>query len=427
MVGFTKEILSAPSKNESVPDPLSDSIGASNVDNRALSSDFEYFDIKRIGEGTYGTVYRAMDANGVRVAMKWIPLSDRSDSTHTGVPSTAIREIALLSRLRHPNIISLQRVFHRNITSPKQDNDSSDMVDVDHLSQSRPVTHLIIIMSLMDWDLISIIENSKRYYLNYGSTNYDRKTPVLDKTLIKSYMYQILSGLAYLHKMRILHRDLKPQNVLINSDGQVVLADFGLGRCHGVPVTNNNHYSLMKTKNEQYSKIGGFTPEVVTLWYRSPDILLGNNHYGTDVDIWSVACIFAEMFASEALLQGSAKDHQLYLIIDLMGIPPDSYWDWLYQHGGTPLKTKEELIIDYEESCRKRRVIPNKIEWEDNHDMSPMRVLRSALSTTLDVEDPDAIDLLSQMLDYRLDHRLSARKALDHPYFKNVLLPIDKR
>ena len=92
----------------------------------------------------------------------------------------------------------------------------------------------------------------------------------------QSYLYQLLSGIAFCHSHRILHRDLKPQNLLIDKNGSIKLADFGLARAIGVPVRSYTH-------------------EVVTLWYRAPEILLGCRYYSTPVDVWSIGCIFAEM------------------------------------------------------------------------------------------------------------------------------------
>lgn len=98
----------------------------------------------------------------------------------------------------------------------------------------------------------------------------------LDLPILKSFLYQLLTGVAYCHHHRVLHRDLKPPNLLINREGQLKLADFGLARAFGIPVRSYTH-------------------EVVTLWYRAPDVLLGSRKYSTPVDIWSVGCIFAEM------------------------------------------------------------------------------------------------------------------------------------
>lgn len=102
-------------------------------------------------------------------------------------------------------------------------------------------------------------------------------------------MYQLLSGTAKCHKHKVLHRDLKPQNLLINSSGILKLADFGLARAFGIPVKN-------------------FTHEVVTLWYRAPDILMGSKDYNTSVDMWSVGCIFAELVTKKALFPGKNEE-----------------------------------------------------------------------------------------------------------------------
>lgn len=167
------------------------------------------------------------------VALKKIKL----ESEDEGIPSTAIREIALLKELHHPNIVTLQ----------------------DIVLDSAEIT---LVFEYLDQDLGHLIEANNR--------------EPLDMPIVKSYMKQILEGLAYCHKNKVLHRDLKPQNLLVNKDGVLKLADFGLARAFGIPVKNYTH-------------------NVVTLWYRSPDVLMGSQTYSTHVDMWSVGCIFAEM------------------------------------------------------------------------------------------------------------------------------------
>jgi cyclin-dependent kinase len=108
-------------------------------------------------------------------------------------------------------------------------------------------------------------------------------------------MYQLLKGMAYCHDKLVLHRDLKPQNLLINRKGELKIADFGLARSFGAPVRSYSH-------------------EVVTLWYRSPDVLLGSRYYSTSVDLWSIGCIFAELVLKRALFPGlSVKDQRLWI------------------------------------------------------------------------------------------------------------------
>jgi len=167
------------------------------------------------------------------------------ESEDEGIPSTAIREIALLKELQHPNIVRLVNVLH---------NDKK----------------LTLVFEFMDQDL-------KRLLDTCGPGG-------LEEFYVKSYLYQLLNGIAKCHQHKVLHRDLKPQNLLMK-DGVLKLADFGLARAFGIPVKN-------------------FTHEVVTLWYRAPDILMGSKSYSTSVDIWSVGCIFAELVNRKPLFPG---------------------------------------------------------------------------------------------------------------------------
>ena len=192
-----------------------------------------YQKMEKIGEGTYGVVYKAKDrVTGEIVALKKI----RLEAEDEGIPSTAIREISLLKELQHPNIVRLYDVVH---TERK----------------------LTLVFEFLDQDL--------KKYLDVCDSG-------LGLPIMKSFLYQLLTGVAYCHHHRVLHRDLKPPNLLINREGQLKLADFGLARAFGIPVRSYTH-------------------EVVTLWYRAPDVLLGSRKYSTPVDIWSVGCIFAEM------------------------------------------------------------------------------------------------------------------------------------
>lgn len=141
---------------------------------------------------------------------------------------------------------------------------------------------------------------------------------------IKSFLNQLLKGINHCHKNRVLHRDLKPQNLLINREGVLKLADFGLARAFGIPVKNYTH-------------------EVVTLWYRAPDILMGSKKYSTSVDIWSVGCIFAELVNRRPLFSGASEKDQLDKIFKIRGTPDTEVWTDM-----TELPLYEEGLPNYE-------------------------------------------------------------------------------
>ncbi|XP_017858963.1 PREDICTED: cyclin-dependent kinase 1 [Drosophila arizonae] len=212
--------------------------------------DFEK--IEKIGEGTYGVVYKGRNRlTGQIVAMKKI----RLESDDEGVPSTAIREISLLKELKHRNIVCLEDVL---------------------MEENR----IYLIFEFLSMDL-------KKYMDSLPPEKH------LSSQLVKSYLYQITDAILFCHRRRVLHRDLKPQNLLIDRNGIIKVADFGLGRSFGIPVRIYTH-------------------EIVTLWYRAPEVLLGSPRYSCPVDIWSIGCIFAEMATRKPLFQGDSEIDQLF-------------------------------------------------------------------------------------------------------------------
>ncbi|XP_019398160.1 PREDICTED: cyclin-dependent kinase 3 isoform X3 [Crocodylus porosus] len=280
--------------------------------------------VEKIGEGTYGVVYKARNKQtGQLVALKKI----RLDSETEGVPSTAIREISLLKELKHPNIVRLLDVVH---------------------SQKK----LYLVFEYLNQDLKKYMDSSW--------------TGELPLSLVKSYLFQLLQGVNFCHSHRVIHRDLKPQNLLINEVGAIKLADFGLARAFGVPLRTYTH-------------------EVVTLWYRAPEILLGCKYYSTAVDIWSIGCIFAEMVTRKALFPGDSEIDQLFRIFRILGTPTEAAWPGVTQlpdyKRDFPIWTRREM----------KEIVPNL--------------------------DRDGRDLLAQLLLYDPSRRISAKAALNHQYF----------
>lgn len=165
-----------------------------------------YQKIEKIGEGTYGVVYKARDRNtGHIVALKKI----RLESEDEGVPSTAIREISLLKELQpHDNVVRLLDIVH---------NDAK----------------LYLVFEFLDLDLKRFMDAAKKE----GGSGFGPEH-------VRSYLWQLLRGLEFCHSRRILHRDLKPQNLLIDREGNLKLADFGLARAIGIPVRTYTHEVL---------------------------------------------------------------------------------------------------------------------------------------------------------------------------------------
>lgn len=286
-----------------------------------------YQKLEKIGEGTYGVVYKAKDRiSGEIIALKKI----RLEAEDEGIPSTAIREISLLKELQHANIVRLYDVVH---TEKK----------------------LTLVFEYLDQDL--------KQYLDHCEGG-------LETGILKSFLYQLLRGVGYCHHHRVLHRDLKPQNLLINREGELKLADFGLARAFGIPVRSYTH-------------------EVVTLWYRSPDVLMGSRKYSTPVDIWSIGCIFAEMSSGRPLFPGTSESDQLHRIFSSLGTPTEDMYAGL---------------VDLPEYRPDFKIYPTP----DN---------LAFLSPKLDTL---GVELLSLMLKYDPSQRIDAKTALDHPYFDEL-------
>lgn len=293
---------------------------------RATIDDF--VKIEKLGEGTYGVVYKGKNKKtGHIVALKKI----RLESEEEGVPSTAIREISLLKELQHPNIVCLEDVL---------------------LQESK----LYLVFEFLSMDLKKYLDSIPR----------DQS---MDPMLVKSYTYQIIQGILFCHQRRVLHRDLKPQNLLIDNKGLIKLADFGLARAFGIPVRVYTH-------------------EIVTLWYRAPEVLLGSPRYSTPVDIWSIGCIFAEMVTKRPLFHGDSEIDQLFRIFRTLTTPVEDTWPGVSE------------LPDY------KPTFPN---WKQN-----------TLHQSVKQLDNVGLDLLEKTLIYDPAKRISAKALLVHPYFDDL-------
>jgi cyclin-dependent kinase 16 len=278
-----------------------------------------------LGEGTYATVYLGESLlTGKLVALKEIRLEHEE-----GAPCTAIREVSLLRNLKHANVVTLH-----------------DIIYTDRI--------LTLVFEYVEHDL--------RDYMEEVDT-------MINLNNVKLFLVQLLRGLAYCHKRRVLHRDLKPQNLLINNNGELKLADFGLARAQSVP-----------TKT--------YSNEVVTLWYRPPDVLLGSKEYSSHIDMWGVGCILYEMLTRKAMFPGSTTDEQLNLIFQTLGPP-----------------TPERASSLFESPIFKQlNFRPSKPK--------PLTKLSPRI-------DGQSSDLLDKFLKYEGRERISAADAMHHTFLSN--------
>ncbi|PWY78341.1 cell division control protein 2 kinase [Aspergillus heteromorphus CBS 117.55] len=305
-----------------------------------------YQKIEKIGEGTYGVVYKARELTHPNriVALKKI----RLEAEDEGVPSTAIREISLLKEMSDPNIVRLLNIVHADGHK------------------------LYLVFEFLDLDLkkymeaLPVSEGGRGKALPEGSNL--SKNMGLGDAMVKKFMAQLVEGIRYCHSHRILHRDLKPQNLLIDRDGNLKLADFGLARAFGVPLRTYTH-------------------EVVTLWYRSPEILLGGRQYSTGVDMWSCGAIFAEMCTRKPLFPGDSEIDEIFKIFRLLGTPDEAAW-------------------------------PGVTSFPDYKATFPRWKRDETRALVPDLEE-DGLDLLDALLEYDPARRLSAKQACMHPYFQN--------
>ena len=287
---------------------------------------FFYQRISLIDSGTYGKVFKVKKPNFNKLyACKEIKLLEKKNNLNF----TSLREINLLLSINHPNIIFV-REAKMNFSGEK----------------------FFIIMEYCNFDIKSILESQTKFSI----------------VQVKMIFRQLLIGISALHDNFIIHRDLKTSNILLSKKGVLKVCDFGMAR-----LLNIN--SILMSQ------------EVVTLWYRPPEILLGQKEYTTSVDLWALGCILSEIITSKVLFPGNSELDQLTKIFSILGTPTSNIWLNLHF-----LASAKKIIF-------------------------PLQPYNGFFSKMYGKMDLLTIDLIQKFLVYDPDKRISANIALRHPFF----------
>lgn len=299
---------------------------------------------EKLGEGTYGSVYQARDkATGRVVALKRVK---EQSFEREGMPQTSLREVALLRRMQHPHIVRLIEVV------------------VGHRADS-----VFLAFEYCAFDMARLVDT----------------LPPFPPAEVKCVLSQLLGAVAHLHANAILHRDIKMSNLLLTRAGDLKLCDFGLAREHSAVAAGG------EDSGGGGSGHGAYTPRVVTLWYRCPELLLGATTYGYAVDIWSVGCVFGELLLHRPLFPASAEVRLLELMCELLGTPSVRIWPGLAK---LPLWPKLSSSLP-----------------ENEYNELPSRFAKVSPSAS-------TLELLNMMLTYDPERRISATDALEHRWLR---------
>jgi len=301
--------------------------------------------LSQIDEGSYGIVWKARENATQKIyALKQVKFP--AEITKEGFPIAGLREINVLRTLQHPNILNVKEMVVGD--SPRS---------------------VFMVMEHMEMDLRDACENL---------------TEPLTQGELKMIMRQLLSAIHCMHSHNYFHRDLKTSNILVHRSGKISVCDFGLTRTFDEPRRND------------------YTPLVITLFYRPPELLMGTNIYGPEVDIWSVGCIFAELITREQLFVGNGEIDQLSKIFSILGPPNENVWA-----GFSKLRHAKALRWNGPKHSKLREKFPaNSFEGKTYLDFNGFQLLESMI-----------------MLDPA--KRVTAGDAVDDKYFTNAPLPID--
>ena len=343
--------------------------------------------VKKIGGGAYGTVYKTYDISEKDKPdeqKNYIVVKKMENKLFIeGINFSALREIKILKEIKHKNILELLDVFYDR-------------------------TNLYLSYELLDFDLSDLIINSKNIILN--------------ESIIKSIMLQIFVGIDVVHKHNVIHRDLKPHNILISkTKGLLKIADFGMARYMS-----------------SYER--GMTKNLVTPWYRSPELFFGSSSYSTSADIWSIGCIMGELYQKEPLFPGDGDIQILTKIFYLLGIPnevslADSNNNFNNNNNNNDgidyynMKFNDCYVVHSNNSNCNNNIDNSYNHWEGVSELINFKTFVQGdvvgIKNYFNTISKEAIDLLEKCLHLDPLKRITAENAINHEYFKSDPKPLN--
>ena len=303
-----------------------------------------------VGQGAYGVVCAAEDIrSGICYAVKKIECAFE----HRTFTKRTLRELRVLRHLRHENLL--------------------EIFDVRLPYNSDTFEDIYVVSELMETDLASILKSSQP----------------LSESHTQFFLYQLLRGMKFVHSADVIHRDLKPRNLLVNSNCDLKICDFGLARLRDLGLQDL----------EQPDRGFPLTEYVCTRWYRAPEVLC-NQFYGLEIDVWSIGCIFAELLNRKPLLPGKDTLHQCELVIGLLGRPGTNFTDKVENPKCVEFLMQQEVP---QRSCKSiKELFLDNYQPQDGEGDEESRA--------------HACDLLSTMLTWEPNIRATCASALEHPY-----------